>query len=404
MRTNVLTLLNEIDDNMIKNAEITSTTHCADIKEGFKNTAEEPGNKRKRALRKILTAAACFVLVFGLFSIITVVYNGDHTAGNTGFVINNGVLKQYVGDELNVIIPENVVTISGAAFVNSKTVRTIELGSNVAEIEPMSFSPLSSLQKITVNSKNKDFEVIDDILIKKDGTVVFASVGASNEKNADKILVRVLEAMNSHDISPESLERIEIGKAVLHCDKTVTEDNVFPYVKMVEAFGHTVSFEKEYLMLEGNLKFQAFGAGGYFIVASVDNSGIGKTYVITEDEVVSVLTPANDSDEEYNRSVITFFEDDGRLCYERVPRKYYNIQAAGGVFEKCVSTDEIYKETGYAEIKNGKVLYHPQLSITVSEGFDLDSEYELWRKTVGGDIPSMDEYLENNKKLYAKAE
>ena len=404
MRTDVLMLLNEIDDNMIKKAEITSITNCVNTKIMNTNNTENSENKRKRLLTKVFIAVACFALILGAFSVIKSFYNGNHTVGDSDYVIDNGVLKQYVGDELNVIIPENVSIISSSAFENSKTIQMIELGSNVAEIEPMSFSSLSSLQKITVNEKNNEFEVINNVLIKKDGTVVFASVGANKGKSADKVLLEVLETMNTYGISTESLERIEIGEVVLYCEKIITEDKVFPYVKTIEAYGQTVSFEKEDLLLEGNLKFQAFEAGGYFVVASVNNSGVGKTVVITENEVVFVETPVNDSEEEYNRSVITFFEENGELSYERVPRKYYNIQAAGGVFEKCVSTDEIYKETGYALINNGNIQYCPQLLITVSQGFDLDAEYELWCKTVGGDMPTMKEYLENNKKMYAKAE
>lgn len=401
MRTNVLTLLNEIDDNMIKNAEITSKSIIAEYE--LNTETENPKIKSKGVLSKKYIAAACLVLILGLFSVITVMYNRKHTVDDSAFIISNGVLKEYVGDELNVIIPENVTRISNSAFENSKNIKTLELGSNVNEIEPRTFSSLSSLHKITVNTQNKAFEVINDVLIKKDGTVVFASIGADKERNADKVLMGVLETMKTYDISAESLERIEIGKVVLYCDRTITEDTIFPYVKTIEAFGHTVSFDNDYLLLVGNLKFQAFEASGYFIVASVDNSGIGKTVVITENEVVTIETPINDSDKEYNRSIITFFEDGGRLCYERVPRKYYNIQAAGGVFEKCVSTDEIYKETGYAEIKNGSIVYSPQFLITVSQGFDLDSEYKLWCNTVGGDMPSMTEYLENNKKMYSEA-
>lgn len=273
----------------------------------------------------------------------------------------------------------------------------------MSEVEKSAFSPLSSLQEITVDPENDMFEVISDMLIKKDRTWIFASIGANRGKNAGEILMEVPEMMQAKGISLNPPKKIEIGKVLLDCGGVENEYGVHPYIKSVEAFGRTLSLKSDELFLYGNLKFQAFEADGCFVAASVDNFGSGETVIITEKYAVKAETPMDDSDRGYNRSVITFFEESGRLSYERIPRKYYNIQAAGGVFEKCVSEDEPYKESGYAEVKDGGMLYSPRSVLTVSQGFDLESEYRLWSETAGGDMPAMDEYLENNKKLYTLA-
>lgn len=359
--------------------------------------------KNGGTLTKISAAAVFLALFLAICLAITVLYKNHQTSAPSDYVIENGILKKYVGDDLNVIIPENVTKISSFAFENSSKVQTLELGSHVSDIEQLSFSPLSSLQKITVDPGNNIFEVIDDVLIKKDGTFVFASIEANRGRNADEIMMDVFEIMKKNDFSLKSLEKIEIGKAVLYCDSVENEYHAYPYVKSIEVFGQIISFEKERLRLYGNLKFQAFESDGCFALASVDNSGSGEAVIITEKDVVKIETPMNDSDREYNRSVITFFEENGRLSYERIPRKYYNIQAAGGVFGKCVSADELYKETGYAEVKDGNMLYYPQSVLTVSQGFELESEYKSWGETIGKNLPPMDEYLENNKKVYDAA-
>ena len=44
----------------------------------------------------------------------------------------------------------------------------------------------------------------------------------------------------------------------------------------------------------------------------------------------------------------------------------------------CVSRDEFCKETGYVTIENGKFVFYPEKTYTVSQVFDLDAMFSAW--------------------------
>ena len=104
-------------------------------------------------------------------------------------------------------------------------------------------------------------------------------------------------------------------------------------------------------------------------------------------------------------SVITFFEENGKLYYKRVPNKYYNIQVLAGELEYCVSKDELYEEIGTVNIENGNITYYPKQITTVSDAFDLEQDFILWRDEVAmldSDL-TLDDYLQSNSQKFSKA-
>lgn len=89
-----------------------------------------------------------------------------------------------------------------------------------------------------------------------------------------------------------------------------------------------------------------------------------------------------------------------------MPKKFYNIQAVGGILEYCVSKDELFRETGTIALADGEIDYFPQKKETVSDAVDLEHEFALWCNTIGMN-PSkitMDEYLQENSRIYSRAE
>ena len=77
-------------------------------------------------------------------------------ASDTDFVIQDGVLKQYTGTEIDIVIPEGVTKIGAKAFSGNKAIRTIVFSSTVTEIEstyayPGAFSNCDSLKEVILN-------------------------------------------------------------------------------------------------------------------------------------------------------------------------------------------------------------------------------------------------------------
>ena len=65
-----------------------------------------------------------------------------------------------------------------------------------------------------------------------------------------------------------------------------------------------------------------------------------------------------------------------------------------------------FSETGTIALDDGKIDYIPQKKETVSDAVDLEHEFALWCNTMRMN-PSkitMDEYLQENSRIYSRAE
>ena len=73
-------------------------------------------------------------------------------ADENGFVIENGVLKEYTGSGGEVLIPADVTSIGVGAFSNHTGLTKVEIPSSVTSIEKYAFSGCSSLTDVTIPS------------------------------------------------------------------------------------------------------------------------------------------------------------------------------------------------------------------------------------------------------------
>lgn len=71
----------------------------------------------------------------------------------THFKIIGGVLKVYVGNESNVIIPEGVISIGPAAFKDNLIIQSITFSNSVVSIENNAFEGCKNLKKL-INKEN----------------------------------------------------------------------------------------------------------------------------------------------------------------------------------------------------------------------------------------------------------
>ena len=83
------------------------------------------------------------------------------------FIIENGVLIKYTGNEENVVIPLGVVKVDKFAFEDSNVVEII-LPSTVETISDVAFNETPNLQKLVVSEDNPTYCSINGCLYSKD--------------------------------------------------------------------------------------------------------------------------------------------------------------------------------------------------------------------------------------------
>ena len=304
-----------------------------------------------------------------------------------------------------------MTAIAQTAFLEATDISRLTIGSNVENIEIFALAPLIGKAEIQISPDNLYYEMIEGVVVRKDGTaIILDAIGTDAGHNADRRMGDVSDVMAKKGYSQkvedperfnvefEGLERMEVGNACIKVDEGLA-------VESVTVFGKTVDFEDGFLMVTGNRKFQAFEAQGGFVIASI-SGGWGRTCLIFPEDCITVETPMKNAEDIYSCSVIRFYKEEDRICYERIPEKYDNIQAVGGILEYCVSKDELFRETGTIALDDGKIDYIPQKKETVSDAVDLEHEFALWCNTMRMN-PSkitMDEYLQKNSQIYSRAE
>ena len=164
-----------------------STIDDKHVEETFKRQLACRYNK-SRYIRTAVCAAACVALIVGTVFVGQFVKDTENPPDVTtvppintpsaDFVIENGTLLSYVGKDTEVVLPQEVTTIAADCFSaseNAQNITTISLGSNVKMIEEAAFSGLPSLDEITVPEDNKNFVFSEGVLLKTDGSILFAA-------------------------------------------------------------------------------------------------------------------------------------------------------------------------------------------------------------------------------------
>ena len=144
------------------------------------------------------------------------------------FVIENGVLKKYVGPGGDVVVPEGVETMTCRIFYaleGNRTVTQIVIPESVKRIESGAFLDCRALQAVAVHPDNTEFCDMDGVLFNKDKTELIcfpADRGGAYSVPNGVIIIRWGAFYGCKELTqvsfPESLKKIE-GAAFSGCNK-----------------------------------------------------------------------------------------------------------------------------------------------------------------------------------------
>lgn len=372
----------------------------------------------------IMVAASVFMMLSILFVGIYIgqqenesgVSVSDYPINYKDYKIENHILLSYTGNDSIVPIPNEVNIISSKAFGANSNIKTIIIGANVEKIESGAFLELNCLEEFLVDENNKYYQVVDGLLIKKDGTLVLYDIGEyGDDRTSDDILFFVNAFIIQNKEHLDLFKQVEVGDALLHitCEYSEEGKNVRIYATALEVFGERVKFKEKEYIVNGNQKFQCFETDDYFLLSSQTGSD-RDIYILYQGG--HILYSENEGEYDcwgnkkgtYTQSEITFYKENGKLGYYRIPEKFYkNVdQVQGIIMDKCVAREEFYKEVGTVDIVNGEILFTAQETYTIEQCVNLEREYELWIETAKGHIPeglSLDDYLAWNGERYERA-
>lgn len=406
--TQLFYLISSIDDKYIEEAQ-----------------TYENKSSAKADLKRIFTAAACVLLVIGLTSAgVRMIRTGDHEdtkppvthtteppiVSASDFVVENGILLSYTGNETEIFLPSGITKIAANCFSSAKNpdeITSITLNSEIKMIEQTAFSGLSALDKITVPEDNTNFHSNDGIISTADGKFYFAPITYAKDPTA---FFKLIETMNSAMSPDTKTAQISIGDAILTVDfqKSIIGSDTYTYMYMsaLAAYGHEIKFDPTALHggypLNGNFEIDFIQTDTVFVMQMTVN-GIGDKWLFCQDGVYEFYDTI-DSADYLNQPVISFeTRSDGKIGYLKRPRKYIVTQTCeSDILNNCTSLDEICTEQGYISFSDKDIIYNAEKAYTVSEVFDIDKLFAEWKKIAANSpelshIASLEELIEYNK-------
>ena len=344
------------------------------------------------------------------------------------FVIENGTLVAYTGNATEITIPDEVTEINASSLNESavaSNITSIHISKSVTEIDKSAFVNLTSLSTVTVEKLNPYYISENNILGRRDGTVYFDFVRTLEDsyKFADTI-----EQMQNDTENYGQLTDIIVGKGIIKIrfdiESTIDGSANVCYAISVSAYGYEKIFDTP-VQLYGNFLIKIFQTDKAFVI-SKSTGEIGDTWIFTEDGIFENLqlyegyenSIDTSSSSWYNGSVFTYvYREDGKLGYERRPRKYLRTQVFIDQIRYCVSLDEIAMEEGYVTFVDGAPVYYPEKTHTANEVYDIEGIFNDWYTRVTTDenitddyftlneipkVSSLEELLAYNKKHYVK--
>ncbi|MBE6036127.1 MAG: hypothetical protein E7223_00675 [Clostridiales bacterium] len=350
----------------------------------------------------------------------------DPSASEGDFVIEDGVLLSYGGGDAEVVLPKEVKLISEGAFrdVPGEQIRKITFSEELFHVDAKAFAPLITLETIVIPESNPNFFFEDGILGKGDGSAYWVMTALPESANAyiaerdsqsqtEKGLLLTVHKLQQGKLPFYRNPVLAVGSAVFELDVKRNEEGNEVSLISVSAYGQKLEAEiTPFRQIEGNF---------YFDILEYDDRLIFTQQVQTQ-RVLAVLCSEGLHYEEVDPKVVdngtgkppadlcsllnTFYLEKGQLRYLREPAKFVHnrTQVAGVRMQYCVSRQEFFLEEGRVSFDGAVPVLHMESRKTVSEGMDLEAEFQLWKQTLPDIVTgTLDEYLAEQAQKYEEA-
>lgn len=176
----------------------------------------QPPKKRRLPWRRLSAVAACLLLFCAVLLIYTRTLSREsgNVGESDGFLIENGTLLCYSGDETDVVIPETVGSIADFAFIdnpNAASITVVRLGANVQTVEVNAFAGLENLTDVLIADGNPSFVEKDGLLLSADGSILLRY---ERENETAFTLPASVRYVAAHAVQNARLEEIDFGQTL----------------------------------------------------------------------------------------------------------------------------------------------------------------------------------------------
>ena len=127
---------------------------------------------------KKVAYAASFVILFALVSLASVflartIVHSPPPPVTSAFIIENGRLLSYTGEETKVYVPSHVNEIANGAFSQNKTITAVIIPAGVTKIESSAFTACANLAEISISEENPSYVSVNGVVFSEYGRTLY---------------------------------------------------------------------------------------------------------------------------------------------------------------------------------------------------------------------------------------
>lgn len=337
-----------------------------------------------------------------------------------GFVIDDGVLIEYIGKETVLVMPKEVLTITKTSFSScAETITSLTLGDRVREIHPLAFSGMTNLEEFHTSPENPLFTYEDGVLYDRFKTLAIMLKG-SNENFLSLLYNSTFWNPGGYGFvpsDPELLLRVH-QNAIFTIRVEEDPDPNYSYCYFLQSIDfndiHFEPQEQTELFLRNTPSAYCYHPDALLFAQRLGDYSVD-TFLLTDGQTLDLSVS---TEEEY----CYFYDMDpyGTVTYTCIPNKYNVIEYSPtwpSILAQCTGYNEFYSETGYVHIEDGQIVYYPTEVQTVGEALRPDSLFtDILNELKGrGNVPlsgygypadctTLKEIFAYNKEHYASAQ
>jgi len=276
---------------------------------------------------------------------------GTDVVENPDFIIENGVLLNYVGDDPHVVVPDEVIEISRDAFAEKgDIIDTITIGKNVEVVDYLFLSHVDHLSGVVVEEENPKFEIYEGVFVEKEDIYLIDTSG-DLQKDFSRF-IEVGKEIRNGLLEVSNTAKFVIGNAVI----TITAEEILGadqkwyngIIQEIEFCGNAFPLpQNSYNQLSGNSSVLLYQTKDYLLYSNTSNTWLGTTYFISKNDVWDYSTGRNPKP--MDNILHIELSEKGELQYVITPWTFapcFDQWSAMDQLKCCTDWNDFWKEVG----------------------------------------------------------